>query len=144
MGNRVIVHAGAVLGSDGFGFVRDPASAAYIKFPQIGGLEIGDDVEIGANTTVDRGALDVTVIARGTKLDNLVHVGHNVRIGEDVVIAAQTGFSGSVVVEDDAVIGGQVGIGDHARIGKDVILGSQSGVLPKKTLRAGREVPGKR
>lgn len=135
LGNRVIIHAGAVLGSDGFGYVRDPATGRYEKFPQIGGLEIGDDVEIGANTTVDRGALDLTVIGRGTKLDNLVHVGHNVRIGEDVVIAAQTGFSGSITVEDGAVIGGQVGIGDHARIEKGVVLGSQCGILPKKVVR---------
>lgn len=135
LGNRVIVHSGAVLGSDGFGYVRDPASGRYEKFPQIGGLEIGDDVEIGANTTVDRGALDLTVISRGAKLDNLVHVGHNVRIGEDVVIAAQTGFSGSITVENGAVIGGQVGIGDHARIEQGVVLGSQCGVLPKKVVR---------
>ena len=135
LGNRVIVHSGAVLGSDGFGYARDPATGRYEKFPQIGGLEIGDDVEIGANTTVDRGALDLTVIGRGAKLDNLVHVGHNVRIGEDVVIAAQTGFSGSITVESGAVIGGQVGIGDHARIEQGVILGSQCGVLPKKTVR---------
>ncbi len=135
LGSRVIVHSGAVLGSDGFGYVRDPATGRYEKFPQIGGLEIGDDVEIGANTTVDRGALDLTIIGRGTKLDNLVHVGHNVRIGEDVVIAAQTGFSGSITVENGAVIGGQVGIGDHARIEQGVILGSQCGVLPKKTVR---------
>jgi UDP-3-O-[3-hydroxymyristoyl] glucosamine N-acyltransferase len=92
-------------------------------------------VEIGANTTVDRGALDLTSIGRGTKLDNLVHVGHNVRIGEDVVIAAQTGFSGSITVENGAVIGGQVGIGDHARIEQGVVLGSQCGVLPKKVVR---------
>ncbi len=135
LGNRVIVHSGAVLGSDGFGYVRDPATGRYEKFPQIGGLEIGDDVEVGANTTVDRGALDLTIIGRGTKLDNLVHVGHNVRIGEDVVIAAQTGFSGSITVENGAVIGGQVGIGDHARIEQGVVLGSQCGVLPKKVVR---------
>jgi len=135
LGSRVIVHSGAVLGSDGFGYARDPATGRYEKFPQIGGLEIGDEVEIGANTTVDRGALDSTVIGRGTKLDNLVHVGHNVRIGEDVVIAAQTGFSGSITVENGAVIGGQVGIGDHARIEQGVILGSQCGVLPRKTVR---------
>jgi UDP-3-O-[3-hydroxymyristoyl] glucosamine N-acyltransferase len=135
LGDRVIVHSGAVLGSDGFGYVRDAASGRYEKFPQIGGLEIGDEVEIGANATVDRGALDLTVIGRGAKLDNLVHVGHNVRIGENVVVAAQTGFSGSITVEDGAVIGGQVGIGDHARIEKGVILGSQCGVLPKKVVR---------
>jgi UDP-3-O-[3-hydroxymyristoyl] glucosamine N-acyltransferase len=135
LGNRVIVHAGAVLGSDGFGYVRDKTTGHYEKFPQIGGLEIEDDVEIGANTTIDRGALAVTRIARGVKIDNLVHVGHNVRIGEDVVIAAQTGFSGSITVEKDAVIGGQVGIGEQATIGEGVMLGGQSGVLPKKILR---------
>jgi UDP-3-O-[3-hydroxymyristoyl] glucosamine N-acyltransferase len=135
LGDRVTVHAGAVLGSDGFGYVRDPQSGRYEKFPQIGGLEIGDDVEIGANTTVDRGALDRTAIGRGSKLDNLVHVGHNVVIGEDVVIAAQTGLSGSAVVEDGAVIAGQVGIADHVRVGAGAILGAQCGVPSKKVIR---------
>jgi len=135
LGNRVTVHAGAVLGSDGFGYVRDKTTGRYEKFPQVGKLEIEDDVEIGANTTIDRGALAVTRIARGVKIDNLVHVGHNVRIGEDVVIAAQTGFSGSITVEKNAVIGGQVGIGEQATIGEGVMLGGQSGVLPKKVLR---------
>ena len=135
MGDRVTVLAGAVLGSDGFGYVRDPESGRYEKFPQVGKLEIGDDVEIGANSTIDRGALDSTVLARGVKIDNLVHVGHNVHIGENVVIAAQTGISGSSVIEKDAVVGGQVGIGDHARIEEGVILGSGSGVLSKKIVR---------
>ena len=135
LANRVIVHAGAVLGSDGFGYVRDKTTGRYEKFPQVGTLEIEDDVEIGANTTIDRGALAVTRIARGVKIDNLVHVGHNVHIGEDVVIAAQTGFSGSITVEKNAVIGGQVGIGEQATIGEGVMLGGQSGVLPKKVLR---------
>jgi UDP-3-O-[3-hydroxymyristoyl] glucosamine N-acyltransferase len=135
LGERVIVHAGAVLGSDGFGYVRDKVTGRYEKFPQVGRLEIEDDVEIGANTTIDRGALAVTRIARGVKIDNLVHIGHNVRIGEDVVIAAQTGFSGSITVEKNAVIGGQVGIGEQATIGEGVMLGGQSGVLPKKVLR---------
>ncbi len=135
LGNRVIVHAGAVLGSDGFGYVRDKTTGRYEKFPQVGRLEIEDDVEIGANTTIDRGALAVTRISRGVKIDNLVHVGHNVQIGEDVVIAAQTGFSGSITVEKNAVIGGQVGIGEQATIGEGVMLGGQSGVLPKKVLR---------
>lgn len=135
IGNRVIVHAGAVLGSDGFGYVRDPKSGRYEKFPQIGTLEVGDDVEIGANTTIDRGALEVTRIGRGTKIDNLVHIGHNCQIGENVIIAAQVGFSGSVVVENNAVIGGQVGVGEHARIQEGVLLGGQAGVLPKKVLR---------
>jgi len=145
IGDRVIVHAGAVLGSDGFGYVRDhepygpdiPVRPApgYIKFPQIGQLEIEDDVEIGANTTIDRGALETTRIGRGTKIDNLVHIGHNCQIGENVIIAAQTGLSGSVAIEDNAVLAGQVGIGEHARIQEGVILGAQSGVPTKKIVR---------
>jgi UDP-3-O-[3-hydroxymyristoyl] glucosamine N-acyltransferase len=135
LGNRVIVHAGAVLGSDGFGYVRDQVTGRYEKFPQIGRLEIEDDVEIGANTTIDRGALDVTRIGRGAKIDNLVHIGHNCQIGEDVVIAAQTGLSGSITIEKNVVLGGQVGIGEHARIEEGVMLGGQGGVLPNKVLR---------
>jgi UDP-3-O-[3-hydroxymyristoyl] glucosamine N-acyltransferase len=134
IGDRVIVHAGAVLGSDGFGYVRD-REGHYEKFPQVGRLVIEDDVEIGANATIDRGALDETRIARGTKIDNLVHVGHNCQIGEDVVIAAQTGLSGSIVIENGVVLGGQVGIGEHARICEGVMLGGQGGVLPNKVLR---------
>ncbi|HEV2274037.1 MAG TPA: UDP-3-O-(3-hydroxymyristoyl)glucosamine N-acyltransferase [Acidobacteriaceae bacterium] len=135
LGDRVIVHAGAVLGGDGFGYVRDQATGEYIQFPQQGKLIIEDDVEIGANTTIDRGALEETRIARGAKIDNLVHIGHNVRIGRNAVIAAQTGISGSSGVGDNAILGGQVGIGDHAFIGEGVILGGQGGVLPHKTLK---------
>jgi len=135
VGDRVIVHAGGVLGSDGFGYVRDKKSGRYEKFPQAGRLVIEDDVEIGANTTIDRGALDETRIGRGTKIDNLVHIGHNCRIGENVVIAAQTGLSGSIVIENDVVLGGQAGIGEHARIEEGVMLGGQGGVLPHKILR---------
>jgi UDP-3-O-[3-hydroxymyristoyl] glucosamine N-acyltransferase len=135
LGDRVIVHAGAVLGSDGFGYVRDQATGRYEKFPQIGKLEIEDDVEIGANTTIDRGALDVTRIARGTKIDNLVHIGHNCKIGEDVVIAAQTGLSGSAVLENGVVVAGQVGIADHVRIEAGAILGAQCGVPSQKVIR---------
>lgn len=135
LGDRVIVHSGAVLGGDGFGYVRDRATGHYEKFPQIGRLEIEDDVEIGANSTIDRGALEVTRIGRGTKIDNLVHVGHNCLIGEDVVIAAQTGLSGSITIENNVVLGGQVGIGEHARIAEGVMLGGQGGVLPNKVLR---------
>ncbi|MGH9515428.1 MAG: UDP-3-O-(3-hydroxymyristoyl)glucosamine N-acyltransferase [Terriglobales bacterium] len=135
LGDRVIVHAGAVLGSDGFGYVRDPKSGRHEKFPQIGKLEIEDDVEIGSNTTIDRGALETTRIGRGTKIDNLVHIGHNCRFGEDVIIAAQAGFSGSITIENQVVIGGQVGVGEHARIQEGVLLGGQAGVLPKKILR---------
>ena len=136
LGNRVVVQAGAVLGSEGFGYVRDSETGRYEQFPQVGRLVIEDDVEIGANSTVDRGALDETRIRRGTKIDNLVQVGHNVQIGRDVVIAAQTGLSGSVVVEDNVIIGGQVGIGDHARVGEGAILGGQCGILAKKVVRA--------
>jgi len=135
IGNRVIVHAGAVLGSDGFGYVCDPAKGGYEKFPQIGQLIIEDDVEIGANTTIDRGALETTRIGRGTKIDNLVHIGHNCQIGENVIIAAQAGFSGSIRIEDNVILGGQVGIGEHAHIGEGVMIGGQGGVLPKKILR---------
>jgi UDP-3-O-[3-hydroxymyristoyl] glucosamine N-acyltransferase len=135
LGDRVIVHAGAVLGSDGFGYVRDPKSGRHEKFPQIGNLVIEDDVEIGANTAIDRGALETTRIGRGTKIDNLVHIGHNCQFGEDVIIAAQAGFSGSITLENQVVIGGQVGVGEHARIQEGVLLGGQAGVLPKKILR---------
>jgi UDP-3-O-[3-hydroxymyristoyl] glucosamine N-acyltransferase len=134
LGQRVIVHAGAVLGSDGFGYVRNP-DGKYEKFPQVGRLEIGNDVEIGANTTIDRGALETTRIGRGAKIDNLVHIGHNCQIGEDVVIAAQTGLSGSVVIENNVIMAGQVGIGEHARIEEGVIAGAQSGIPSNKVLR---------
>lgn len=133
--DRVHVHAGCVLGSDGFGYVRDAETGAYTQFPQQGTLVIEDDVEIGANTTIDRGALEETRIARGTKLDNLVHIGHNVRVGRNVVMAAQTGISGSSTVGDGAILGGQVGIGEHADVGEGVILGGGAGVLSKKKLR---------
>ena len=134
LGDRVVVHAGAVLGADGFGYVRDDISGAYTQFPQQGTLVIEDDVEIGANSTVDRGALKETRIRRGTKIDNLVHVGHNCDIGEDVILVALTGISGSSSVGNGAVIAGQVGIGDHVQIGPGVILGGQAGVLSGKTL----------
>jgi UDP-3-O-[3-hydroxymyristoyl] glucosamine N-acyltransferase len=135
LGDRVIVHSGAVLGSDGFGYVRDQSTGRYEKFPQVGRLEIEDNVEIGANTTIDRGALDTTRIGRGAKIDNLVHIGHNCQIGEDVVIAAQTGLSGSAVLENGVVVGGQVGIADHVRIEAGAILGAQCGVPSKKVIR---------
>jgi UDP-3-O-[3-hydroxymyristoyl] glucosamine N-acyltransferase len=134
LGNRVMVHAGAVLGADGFGYVRDAVAGSYTQFPQQGTLLIEDDVEIGANTTIDRGALQQTKIGRGTKFDNLVHVGHNCEIGEDVILVALTGISGSSTVGNGAVIAGQVGIGDHAHIGPGVILGGQAGVLSGKTV----------
>ena len=135
IGNRVILHAGVCIGADGFGYVRH--ELGYQKFPQIGTVVIEDDVEMGAYTCVDRAALGRTRIGRGTKLDNMVHVGHNCDIGERVVIAAQTGISGSVVIEDDVVIGGQVGFGDHTRVQKGAIIGSKAGVLPGKIVRPG-------
>ena len=135
IGTRVILHAGVCLGADGFGYVRH--DLGYQKFPQVGTVVIEDDVEIGAHSCVDRAALGRTRIGRGTKLDNMVHVGHNCDIGERVVIAAQTGISGSVVIEDDAVIGGQVGFGDHTRVQKGAVIGSKAGILPGKIVRPG-------
>ncbi|HET7102734.1 MAG TPA: UDP-3-O-(3-hydroxymyristoyl)glucosamine N-acyltransferase [Terracidiphilus sp.] len=142
LGDRVVVHAGAVLGADGFGYVRDAASGAYTQFPQQGTLAIEDDVEIGANSTIDRGALAETRIRRGAKIDNLVHVGHNCDIGEDVILVALTGISGSSSVGPGAVLAGQVGIGDHAHVGPGVILGGQAGVLSGKTVTNEGLAPG--
>ena len=136
IGYDCVIHAGAIIGADGFGFVRDGANG-YVKFPQIGTVTIEDNVEIGANTCIDRGALGETFIGQGTKIDNLVQIAHNVRIGKRVVIASQTGISGSTIIEDDCVIGGQVGFGDHATVKSGAIIGSQAGVLPGKIVRAG-------
>ncbi len=135
LGDRAVVHSGAVLGSDGFGYVRDKKTDKYEKFPQIGKLIIGNDVEIGANSTIDRGALDETVISDGVKIDNLVHIGHNVRVGKNVVIAAQTGVSGSAVIEDNVIVAGQVGIADHVRVEEGAILGAQCGIPSNKVIR---------
>jgi UDP-3-O-[3-hydroxymyristoyl] glucosamine N-acyltransferase len=135
LGDRVILHAGVVLGGDGFGYVFDGRN--QIKFPQVGRIVVEDDVEIGCNTTVDRGSLGTTRIGAGTKVDNLVQIAHNVVIGKNVVIAAQTGISGSTVIEDNAVIGGQVGFGDHARVQKGAVIGSKAGILPGKIVRSG-------
>lgn len=110
VGDRVVVQAGAVLGSTGFGYARSAETGEYLIFPQQGRLIVEDDVEIGANTTIDRGALGETRIGRGTKIDNLVHIGHNCVIGKNVIIAAQTGISGSSVVEDGAILGGRWGL----------------------------------
>jgi len=140
LGRGTILHSGVVIGADGFGYVRE--EDRWQKFPQVGRVEIGDHVEIGANSCVDRAAIGVTSLGEGTKLDNMVHVGHNCRIGRHVVVAAQTGFSGGVVVEDYAVIGGQVGIGDKARIEARAVLGSGCGVLTSKIVRSGETVWG--
>ena len=135
IGDNIILHAGVVIGADGFGYVR--GANGYTKFPQIGTIVIEDNVEIGSNSCVDRGALGETRIGEGTKIDNLVQVAHNVRIGKRVVIASQTGISGSTVIEDDCVIGGQVGFGDHAIVKSGAIIGSKAGVLPGKIVREG-------
>src|SRR5216684_7308279 len=135
IGDRVILHAGVIIGADGFGYVR--GEMGYHKFPQIGTVIIEDDVELGAHTCVDRAALGRTRIGRGTKIDNMVHVGHNCDIGERVVIAAQTGISGSVTIEDDCIIGGQVGFGDHIRVQSGAVIGSKAGILPGKIVRPG-------
>ena len=140
IGRGVILHSGAVIGADGFGYVME--DDRWHKFPQVGRVVLGDFVEIGANSCVDRAALGVTSIGEGTKLDNMVHVGHNCRIGRHVVVAAQTGFSGGVTVDDHAVIGGQVGIGDKARIESRAVLGSGCGVLTSKIVRSGETVWG--
>src|SRR5690349_3254778 len=123
IGNRVIIHAGAVIGADGFGFVND--GAAHVKFPQVGKVVIEDDVEIGANTCIDRGSLETTIIRRGVKLDNLIQIAHNVEIRENTIIAAQTGISGSCVLGAQCVIGGQVGMGENARLDDNPIIGGQ-------------------
>jgi UDP-3-O-[3-hydroxymyristoyl] glucosamine N-acyltransferase len=135
IGNNVIIHAGAVIGADGFGFVKD--RDRYVKFPQVGGVIIEDDVEIGANTCIDRGSLETTIVRRGTKLDNLIQIAHNVEIGEHTVIAAQTGISGSSTVGPNSTLGGQVGIGEHARLDASTIIGGQGGVLNGKHVRGG-------
>ncbi len=140
IGARVIIHANAVIGADGFGFAL--VEGHYQKFPQIGTVVIEDYVEIGAGCCIDRAALGVTRIGSGTKLDNLVHVGHNCSIGNDVVVAAQTGFSGSVIVGDYAVIGGQVGVGDKARIESRAVVGGKAGILTSATVHAGEPVWG--
>jgi UDP-3-O-[3-hydroxymyristoyl] glucosamine N-acyltransferase len=127
LGARVFVHAGARVGSDGFGYVfRD---GSHNKIPHVGRCIVGDDVEIGANTTIDRGSIDDTVIGRGTKIDNLVHIAHNVRIGENCLIMAQVGVAGSVTVGDGAILAGQAGISGHLSIGAGARLAAQAGVF---------------
>lgn len=136
IGANCIIHSGTVIGADGFGYVKD-SEGNYQQFPQIGKVVIENGVEIGANSCIDRGSLGETRIGEGTKIDNLVQIAHNVKIGKRVVIAAQTGISGSTIIEDDCVIGGQVGMGDHARVKTGAIIGSQAGVLPGKIVRPG-------
>jgi UDP-3-O-[3-hydroxymyristoyl] glucosamine N-acyltransferase len=140
IGHRVEIHSGAVIGADGFGYAQ--GEGRYWKFPQAGIAEIGDDVEIGANTTIDRGSLDDTRIGEGVKLDNLVHIGHNCQIGAHALMAAQVGLSGSCVFGKNVVVGGQAGFGEHCRLEDGAVIGGQSGVLAGKTIRSGQTVWG--
>jgi len=129
LGKRVIVHAGAVLGSDGFGYLPGKGGEDHRKIPHVGRCLIGDDIEIGANTCIDRGSVDDTVIGSGTKIDNLVHIAHNVRIGARCLIMAQVGISGSCLVEDDVILAGQVGLVDHLTIGRGARMLAQAGTI---------------
>jgi len=140
LGHRAEIHSGAVIGADGFGYAH--GEGRYWKFPQTGIVQIGDDVEIGANTTIDRGSLDDTRIEEGVKLDNLVHIGHNCQIGAHTVMAAQVGLSGSCVIGKNVVIGGQAGFAERCRLEDGAIIGGQSGVLGGKTIRSGQTVWG--
>ncbi|OGP93524.1 MAG: UDP-3-O-(3-hydroxymyristoyl)glucosamine N-acyltransferase [Deltaproteobacteria bacterium RBG_16_48_10] len=126
IGKRVILHSGVVVGSDGFGYVKE--GRKNLKIPQVGKVEIEDDVEIGSNTTIDRGALGNTIIRRGVKIDNLVQIAHNVVIGEDSIIVAQVGISGSTKIGSNVTLAGQVGLAGHIQIGDNVMVGAQSGV----------------
>lgn len=140
LGDRVEVHSGAVIGSDGFGYVF--GEGRHWKFPQAGDVEIGDDVEIGANTTIDRGSLETTSIGSGVKIDNLVQIAHNVRIGEYSIIAAQTGISGSATLGKQVIVAGQVGIADHCTLEDGAIAGAQAGIPTGKKIHRGQTVWG--
>ena len=138
IGDRVIIHPGAVIGSDGFGYARE--AKRHFKIPQVGIVQIDDDVEIGANTTVDRAAFGKTWIMRGTKIDNLVQVAHNVIVGEDSIIVAQAGIAGSSKLGNNVILAGQVAVSDHITIGDEVMIGGQSGVIsniPDKQVMSG-------
>jgi UDP-3-O-[3-hydroxymyristoyl] glucosamine N-acyltransferase len=140
IGSRVLIHAGAVVGSDGFGFAVE--DGRQVKIPQIGIVIVEDDVEIGANACIDRATLGRTVIGRGTKIDNLVQIGHNVRLGEGSALSAQVGIGGSAVIGHGCTLGGQVGIADHVTLGDRVMVGAQSGVAPGKRVRDGEIIWG--
>ena len=135
IGNRVVIHSGTVIGADGFGYVF--AEGRHQKFPQLGKVILEDDVEIGANTTIDRGSLGETVIGQGSKIDNLVQIAHNVRVGRHCVIAAQVGIAGSVQIGNYVMLGGQAGVGDRARIEDQAVVGGGAGILPGKIVRRG-------
>ncbi len=139
IGNRVTLHNGVVIGSDGFGYIQDK-DKTHLKIPQTGSVMIGDDVEIGANTTVDRSALEKTMIKKGTKIDNLVQIAHNVKIGQNCIIAGQVGIAGSSKVGNNVILAGQVGIVDHVEIANDVIIAAKSGIrknIPEKSIVSG-------
>lgn len=140
IGRRCLLHAGAVLGADGFGFASDAGS--WVKVPQLGGVQVGDDVEIGANTTIDRGSLGATVVGPGAKIDNLVQIAHNVQLGANTIVAGLSGISGSCTIGAGTVIAAQVGIGDHCSVGKDVTVGGRTGILPGKVVRDGAKISG--
>src|SRR4051794_14413508 len=127
VGRRVVIHAGTVIGSDGFGYVLD--EGRHRKVLQLGNVIIGDDVEIGANAAIDRGTMGPTTIGEGTKIDNLVHIAHNVTIGRHCLIAGQCGLAGSVTLGDRVMLGGQVGIADHLTIGDGAMIGAKSGIM---------------
>ncbi len=136
LGERVEVHSGVVIGSDGFGYVTH--DGAHVKFPQVGNVIVGNDVEIGANSTIDRGSLEPTRIGDGTKIDNLVQIAHNVRIGEHCMICAQVGIAGSSVIGNRAILGGQAALADHVEMEDGAILGARGAAAPGKVLRAGQ------
>ena len=138
VGKNCIIHSGAVIGSDGFGFAKE--GEAFKKIPQIGNVILEDDVEIGANTTIDRAVMDSTIIRKGVKLDNLIQIAHNVEIGENTGMAAQVGISGSTKIGKNCLFGGQVGLGGHIKIGDNVSLGAQSGVI--SDIEAGKSLIG--
>jgi UDP-3-O-[3-hydroxymyristoyl] glucosamine N-acyltransferase len=140
LGDGVVVHSGAVIGSDGFGYVF--GEGRHWKFPQIGTVEIADHVEIGANTTIDRGSLGATVVGPGAKIDNLVQIAHNVQLGANTIVAGLSGISGSCTIGAGTVIAAQVGIGDHCSVGKDVTVGGRTGILPGKVVRDGAKISG--
>lgn len=141
VGDRVIIHPGVVIGSDGFGFISD--GGIHKKIPQVGNVVIADDVEIGANTTIDRATIGSTIIGAGTKIDNLVQIGHNVRVGKNVIIVAQVGIGGSTVIGDNVILAGQAGISDHTEIEPYTVIGAQSGVTGRITKNIYLGTPGK-
>jgi UDP-3-O-[3-hydroxymyristoyl] glucosamine N-acyltransferase len=138
IGKNCIIQSGAVIGADGFGFAKEGDS--FKKIPQLGNVVIEDNVEIGANTTIDRAVMDSTVIREGVKLDNLIQIAHNVEIGENTAIAAQTGISGSTKIGKNCIMGGQVGLGGHIKIGDKVSIGAQSGII--SNIEEGKSIMG--